>query len=67
MLAKEASDDQIVSLLYVRAYARAPSPTELANAREFLAGEQQAGRPRRRALEGLMWSVLNSKEFQLNH
>ena len=33
----------------------------------LLAAEQSAGRTRRKALEGLLWATLVSKEFQLNH
>lgn len=67
LLKAGVGDEEIVTSIYLRAYARRPSVTELANVREFLAGEQQAGRSRRRALEGVLWSILNSKEFQLNH
>ncbi len=62
-----AKDNGILDLLYERAYARPPSETERRVLARFLETEQAAGRTRRRALENLLWSVLNSKEFQLNH
>ncbi len=60
------SDQAIVSDLYLRAYARPPLPAEQERLVAYIASEQQAGRPRRRALEGMLWAMLNSKEFQLN-
>ena len=66
-LEETRTDDQIVEALYERAYSRPPSERERTVIREYLASEQQAGRTRRRALEGVLWSLLNSKEFQINH
>lgn len=67
LIAEGRNDDQIVTALYQTAYMRPPSNEEMQSVREYLTAEQQAGRTRRRALEGFLWSVLNSKEFQLNH
>lgn len=61
------NDDEIATALYRASYMRPPSAAELDNVRQYLGSEQQAGRTRRRALEGFLWSILNSKEFQLNH
>lgn len=66
-LSKGMPDDEIVTALYSMCYVRPPSETERQSVRQYLSAEQQAGRPRRRALEGFLWSMLNSKEFQLNH
>lgn len=66
-VAKSLTDDEIVTALYQSCYMRSPSQGEMQGVRNFLNAEQQAGRPRRRALEGVLWSLLNSKEFQLNH
>ncbi|MFN7921267.1 MAG: DUF1553 domain-containing protein [Bryobacteraceae bacterium] len=60
-------DEEVARTLYERAYARRPNDAELGNVRDFLASEQAAGRTRRKALEGLLWATLVSKEFQLNH
>jgi hypothetical protein len=67
MLAGNKSDIEIVDALYMRAYSRQPSDRELEEVNSYLAGEKAAGQSRRAALEGVLWSVLNSKEFQLNH
>jgi hypothetical protein len=66
-LKKGWSDEQIVEALYLRAYARPLLDTERDAIREFLNAEISAGRSRRRALEGVLWSVLNSMEFKVNH
>jgi hypothetical protein len=66
-LAEPRTDEQIVAALYERAYSRPPSAREQTVIREYLTSEQAAGRSRRRALEGVLWSLLNSKEFQINH
>ena len=66
-MARSLTDDQAVTTLYQSCYMRLPSDVEMQSVRNFLNSEQQAGRPRRRALEGVLWSLLNSKEFQLNH
>ncbi|MBI2685921.1 MAG: DUF1553 domain-containing protein [Acidobacteria bacterium] len=56
-------DREVVTALYERALARRPNDTELGMAMEFL----KAGVSRRKALEGLLWATLVSKEFQLNY
>lgn len=59
-------DRAIVGQVFERAYAREPTPNQWAAISRFIADEQQSGRTRRRALENMLWAVLNSKEFQLN-
>lgn len=61
------SDDRIIDAIYQSAFARLPSPRDRAAVKEFIAAEQAAGRSRRKALEGVLWTVLNSEEFQVNH
>ena len=61
------TDAEIVSQIYERAYSRLPSASESLGIRSFVQGELESGRDRRRALENVLWAVLNSKEFQLNH
>ena len=56
-------DGDVVTALYERAFARRPSERELGMGVEFLA----KGATRRKALEGLFWATLVSKEFQLNY
>ena len=60
-------DGEVARTLYERAFARRPSAAELSSVAEYLASEKAAGRTRRKALEGLLWATLVSKEFQLNH
>jgi hypothetical protein len=61
------SDADVTNALYERAFARAPNDAELGASRAFLEAEKASGRSRRKALEGLLWAALVSKEFQLNH
>jgi len=61
------SDDRIVEAIYLDSYARSASSSELSAVREFIESEMTAGRSRRAALGGVLWTVLNSKEFQVNH
>jgi hypothetical protein len=56
-------DGDVVTALYLRAYARRPNERELGTGVSYLA----AGPTRRKALEGLLWATLVSKEFQLNY
>jgi hypothetical protein len=66
-LVEAGFDDQAVAEeLYWRAYARPPGEDERVLVGNFLIAEHAAGRDRRRALENLLWAILNSKEFQLN-
>ena len=67
LLAQGMDDRQIVERVYEAAYARFPTRAELDRFAGFVAGERSAGRSRRRALDNVLWAVVNSKEFQLNH
>ncbi len=66
LLAARRSDEEIVANLYVRAFTRDPTKPEAEAVRQYLTAEARAGRGRRRALENVLWTILNSKEFQLN-
>lgn len=48
---------------YLRTLNRQPNSNELATAMSYLQSEQQPTK----AVEGLMWSLINTKEFILNH
>lgn len=67
LLEKGLTDESIMEEIYLRAYARKPSVREAKAINGFIEAEMTAGRSRRRALEGVLWTVLNSKEFQVNH
>ena len=60
-------DPEILNNLYERAYSRPPTPPERERILRYLADEQAREKSRRSAWEGILWSVLNSKEFQTNH
>jgi len=66
-LSKGWTDDRITEAVYQRAYSRPPSDRETRAIDEFIGTEIAAGRSRRRALEGVLWTVLNSMEFKVNH
>lgn len=63
LLAALGTDAERVEHLYRRAYARAPSPPERAQALAFL--RKAGGGPD--AWEDLFWALLNSAEFMTNH
>lgn len=67
LLALGTDDRKIVERVYEAAYARFPTRAELDRFADFIARELAAGRSRRRALDNMLWAVVNSKEFQLNH
>ncbi|MEZ5362953.1 MAG: DUF1549 and DUF1553 domain-containing protein [Bryobacterales bacterium] len=66
LLRQGLPDEQVVSELYLRAYARPPTSEESEAITAYVAGEAQAGRDRRRAFENILWAILSSKEFELN-
>lgn len=63
LLASQRSDDQIAEELYLAAYARLPTASELATIRELAATTTN----RKELLEDVLWSLLNSPEFAFNH
>ena len=67
LLGQGLSDEQVTARIYERAYARPPTRADLGRVAAFVASERAAGRDRRRAFENVLWAVLNSQEFQLNH
>ena len=67
LIADGSSDAEIAAEIYERAYSRAPTVQERETLARFLSDEAATGRGRRRALENVLWAVLNSKEFQLNY
>ena len=66
LLAADKSGSGSVEALFQRAYARPPTVGQLGRMKAYITAEQEAGRTRRRALENVLWAILNSKEFQLN-
>ncbi len=58
------SEDAIITELYLRALSRYPRAEEVAAARTAFTREKTT---RRQAVEDLLWALLNSAEFILNH
>lgn len=56
------ADEKFVQELYLAALCRSPRETELKTATEYL-----RGRERRQAIRDLVWAVLNTQEFLLQH
>jgi hypothetical protein len=56
--------DAIVSELYLTAYARRPTQEELRITTEVFSSPNAT---RQSAIEDIMWALLNSAEFVLNH
>lgn len=52
-----------ISELYLTAYSRQPTDLELQKTVEFV----QRHENKRKALEDVLWTILNSKEFMFNH
>jgi hypothetical protein len=63
-LALEADDASVVESLYLAAFSRLPGEPEKLAAVQHL---DSHGAQRRRAIEDLAWSLLNSLEFVFNH
>jgi hypothetical protein len=60
----EAPPEEIVKELYLAAYSRLPDEEELTIARQAFAAD---GATRQAATEDVMWALINSAEFVLNH
>jgi hypothetical protein len=65
--AKDRSQDDRITELYLTAFSRGPDAQELAIAKAHLAkaGEDEA--KLKQAYEDLIWVVINTKQFQFNH
>ena len=62
-LAEKRSPEEIVAELYIRCLSRLPQPAE----RQKLLALVNAEPDRKRALDDVFWSLLNSREFMFNH
>ena len=56
------SDEELIKQAYLRILARYPEPIELARCRKHLKETT-----RREAMEDILWALLNTKEFLMNH
>ena len=64
LLKKGASDEEILDEFYVASLMRLPTTVEKSELLRFLA--QRSSR-REETLAGLVWAILNSREFAYNH
>ena len=63
MLKQERPIPEAIIELYLTAYSRMPTASETSKTIEFI----QAQEDKRKALEDVLWTILNSKEFMFNH
>lgn len=61
----ERPSNEVVEELFLRTFSRSPRPDELRDATAQIDGDKSPNR--RAALEDLLWTLLNSKEFLFNH
>jgi len=59
---QQAIPDAITEL-YLTAYSRKPTESELSKTIDFVDAQED----KRKALEDVLWTILNSKEFMFNH
>jgi len=64
LLRKKATDDQILEEFYIATLMRPPTTEEKSGLLKFL--DQRFSR-REETLAGLVWAILNSREFAYNH
>lgn len=63
MIKQERPIPEAIAELYLTAYSRMPTESETSKTIEFI----QAQDDKRKALEDVLWTILNSKEFMFNH
>ncbi|MBC7967552.1 MAG: DUF1553 domain-containing protein [Fuerstia sp.] len=63
MIKQERPIPEAIADLYLTAYSRNPTESETSKTIEFV----QAQEDKRKALEDVLWTILNSKEFMFNH
>jgi hypothetical protein len=64
LAASKATEEQIVTDLYLSAYNRKPTSEELALATKAFTAKDAS---RQSAAEDILWALLNSAEFLFNH
>jgi hypothetical protein len=63
LLKAKKTDAEIIEELYLTAYARPPSKAEMEKTVAYVGRQTD----RQKALEDVLWVILNSKEFMFNH
>jgi hypothetical protein len=64
LLQKNATDEQILDEFYLAGLVRLPTPEEKSRLLQFLA--ERSSR-RQETLAGMVWAIMNSREFAYNH
>ncbi len=59
LVESDLTDAQIIQVLYLRTLSRTPSPTELAEAKKYIAESLS----RREGFEDLLWALISSRSF----
>jgi hypothetical protein len=62
-LTKAGDADKVIQGLYLTALSRKPTEAEVKRMKEYVAGEKEAAK----AYGDILWVLLNSSEFLLNH
>jgi hypothetical protein len=63
MIQEKKSDDEAIEDLYLAALSRSPTPEELGKTAVYVSSSPN----RQQALEDVLWSLLNTREFMFNH
>jgi len=63
LIKDKKTDEQAIDELYLAALSRPPTPEELGKTVVYVSGSSN----RQQALEDVLWSLLNTKEFMFNH
>jgi hypothetical protein len=64
LAASKATEDEIITDLYLSAYNRRPTDAERALAKRAFTAKDAT---RQSAVEDILWALLNSAEFVFNH
>jgi hypothetical protein len=63
LVKEKVADEQAIGELYLAALSRSPTPEELGKTSVYVSSSPN----RQQALEDVLWSLLNTKEFMFNH
>jgi hypothetical protein len=63
LVKEKVADDEAIGELYLAALSRPPTPEELGKTTVYVSSATS----RQQALEDVLWSLLNTKEFMFNH
>jgi len=63
LMDQKKTPEEIVEVMYIRAFTRKPTVAELGRLKEVMVEEKD----QKKALDDIFWAVLNSREFVFNH